>query len=256
MRLCIAQLKPFAGDIEANLDKHDALVDLAISCQADLICFPELSLTGYEPKLAKQLATHPADLRLSRLQSRADAQSAAIAVGLPTPAQSGLNISLILFQPGQPPVVYAKQQLHEDELPYFVPGEQQILLRSSGHGIAPAICYESLQASHAANAAALGADIYLASVAKSAQGIAKANLHYPAIAQRHAMTVLMANCIGPCDDFLAAGQSAIWNARGDLLTRLEADREGVALLDTATQQASVHYLATQQAYGASSHGSR
>lgn len=242
MRIGVAQLRPTAGDLDANLAKHDALLKLAIARDADLICFPELSLTGYEPKLAQRLATHQADPRLSRLKALADSTAMSIAVGLPTIAAQGTQISLVIFQPGQSPVTYAKQQLHADELPYFVPGDRQILLNLGGHGIAPAICYESLQAFHGASAAALGADIYLASVAKSAQGIEKANLHYPAIAQRHAMIVLMANCLGPCDDFLAAGQSAIWNARGEVLIRLDAEREGIALLNTETQQVSAHYL--------------
>lgn len=250
MKLCVAQLQPVAGDLEANLDKHHALLDLAITAGAELICFPELSLTGYEPKLAKQLVSHPADRRLRSLQGRADAQSVSIAVGLPTTAKQGIHISLILFQPGQPPVVYAKQQLHPDELPYFVPGDQPVLVRSTDPVIAPAICYESLQAAHGEQAASLGAQIYLASVAKSAQGLEKARLHYPAIAQRYGMAVLMANCLGPCDDFWAAGQSAIWNAHGNLLIRLDPDREGIALFETATQQVRAHYLDPRNAHGA------
>ena len=61
----------------------------------------------------------------------------------------------------------------------------------------------------------LGANIYLASVAKSARGVDKAFSHYPAVAQRYAMTVLMANCVGPCGDFVAVGQSAMWNNRAN-----------------------------------------
>ena len=79
---------------------------------------------------------------------------------------------------------------------------------------------------------------HVASVAKSAKGIARADAHYPAIARRHSLHVLMANCVGPCDDFEAVGGSAIWNRRGDLIARLPASGEGALLLDTATDETS------------------
>ena len=43
------------------------------------------------------------------------------------------------------------------------------------------------------------------------------------------MTVLMANCLGPCDDFIGAGQSAIWNSRGKLAGKLNHAREGIIM---------------------------
>jgi predicted amidohydrolase len=105
--------------------------------------------------------------------------------------------------------------------------------------VAPAICYESLLDTHSDAAAALGATVYVASVAKSAKGIAKADAHYPKIARRHSLRVLMANCVGPCDDFEAAGGSGVWNARGALLARLPSDSEGALLLDTAADETLV-----------------
>jgi len=249
VRICVAQLWPAVGDIERNVRKHHALLNLALSHDAQMVCFPELSLTGYEPKLAKRLATNQHDPRLNTFQALADSRSLCIAVGIPTVAAGGTRISMILFQPGMAPVTYSKQQLHADELPYFVRGERQIVVSAAGHSVAPAICYESLQDSHAEQAAELGADIYLASVAKSAGGVNKALAHYPAVAQRHAMTVLMANCVGPCDDFVAVGQSAVWNSNGELLTRLDNEHEGIALFDTLTGEIAVHYLSEPGATG-------
>jgi predicted amidohydrolase len=45
-RLVVAQTNPKLGDLRANLDDHLAQVDAALG-SADLILFPELSLTGY-----------------------------------------------------------------------------------------------------------------------------------------------------------------------------------------------------------------
>jgi predicted amidohydrolase len=242
VRICVAQLRPIAGDIEANVRKHHALLELAVSRDAQMVCFPELSLTGYEPKLAKGLATNKDDPRLSSFQSLAGARSLCIAVGIPTIAAGGTRISMIVFQPSGARITYSKQQLHADEEPYFVRGGHQIVVAVAGHSIAPAICYESLQDSHAEQAAQLGADIYLASVAKSAGGAQRAFSHYPAVARRHTMTVLMANCVGPCDDFVAVGQSAIWSSSGELLTKLDSEHDGIALLDTVTGEVAVQYL--------------
>jgi predicted amidohydrolase len=43
----LAQFNTRLGDIPANLDKHLALIEQAKSQDADLLIFPELSLTGY-----------------------------------------------------------------------------------------------------------------------------------------------------------------------------------------------------------------
>jgi predicted amidohydrolase len=242
----VAQIRPATGDIDTNVRKHLALLSLALSCRADLVCFPELSLTGYEPKLAKQLATHQDDPRFDSFQVLAHSRLVSIAVGIPTVAEKGTRISMIVFRPGFR-VTYSKQQIHDDEMPYFVHGERQIVIEVSGHRIAPAICYESLQDSHAQQAAELGADVYLTSVAKSARGIDKALQHYPAVARRHSMTVLMANCVGSCGNFVAAGQSGVWSTSGDLLISLDGEQEGIALLDTSTREVCARYVSASGA---------
>lgn len=232
MKLCAAQLRPVAGDIPANLRKHIGFIEAAAARNADLICFPELSLTGYEPKLARELASRPEDSRWDVFQRLSDSLLIHVGVGLPLTVETGVQIGMLFFTPGAARQAYAKQLLHEDELAFFVRGEKQLWLRQCGHVLAPAICYESLQASHAEAAVRAGADVYLASVAKSAAGVARANTHYPGIAEQHGMTVLMANCLGTCDDFVAAGQSAAWNQQGHCIARLDDQQEGLVLVDT------------------------
>jgi predicted amidohydrolase len=239
MRVCAAQLKPSAGDIGGNVAKHLALIEVATSHAADLVFFPELSLTGYQPRLARALATSQDDRRLDVFQQLADARGVIIGVGIPTTGREGIHISMILFQPDKSRLTYSKQQLHADELPFFVHGDEQIVLQAKHHTLAPAICYESLQPEHAGNAANEGADIYLASVAKSNDGVARAYAYYPSVARQHSMTVLMANCLGPCDDFVGVGQSAIWNPQGKLAAKLDDEREGLVMIDTATGEAGI-----------------
>jgi NAD+ synthase (glutamine-hydrolysing) len=47
LNLALAQINTRLGDVEANLDKHLSLIRDARTQGADLIVFPELSLTGY-----------------------------------------------------------------------------------------------------------------------------------------------------------------------------------------------------------------
>ena len=237
MRICAAQLGAVRGDIAANVERHLAIIDLAASQGADLILFPELSLTGYEPTLAGELATDADDPRLEAFQSLADARGIIIGVGLPTRSKSGPQVSLVVFRPLERRLTYSKQRLHADELSWFSSGDEQLVIDAGGHRLAPAICFESLQPEHAAAVVDLGADTYLASVAKPHRSVVVAHQHYPAIARRHSMIVLMANCVGPCDDFVAAGRSAAWTERGRLAAELSEQDEGIVLIDTTSGEA-------------------
>lgn len=236
MKLCSAQIKPIKGDIENNIQKHISFINLAVDKDANLIFFPELSLTGYEPTLAKELASTQEDNRLAIFQEISDTKQIIICVGIPTQYQNDVYISMVIFQPQNPRQTYSKQILHTDEYPYFVNGNKQVFISYEKHKIAFAICFESLQIEHAENAAENGAKIYLASVAKSAKGVEKANLHYPHIAKNLNLTVIMANSVGPADDFESMGNSAVWNNKGKMLAQLDNTHEGIIIYDIETQQ--------------------
>ena len=47
IKLAVAQIDTVLGDLDANLEKHLAKIDEAVQAKADLVVFPELSLTGY-----------------------------------------------------------------------------------------------------------------------------------------------------------------------------------------------------------------
>jgi predicted amidohydrolase len=97
---------------------------------------------------------------------------------------------MVIFEANKPRQTYSKQQLHSDEFPFFENGDGQVIIRAKDKNIAPAICYESLQPTQAENACKLGADVYLASVAKPDKGIEKALEYYPAVAKQYEMPVL------------------------------------------------------------------
>lgn len=242
MKLCSAQIQAIKGDIEGNIQKHINFINLATENGAELIFFPELSLTGYEPKLAKNLATSQEDNRFDVFQKISDAKQVIICVGIPTKQSMGIAISMVIFQPHIPRQTYSKQILHSDEYPYFVSGDSQVFISFNHHLIVPAICFESLQMTHSTNASANGANIYLASVAKTAKGVEKANVHYPEIAKNLSMTVMMSNSIGIADDFLSVGNSAVWNNEGVLVTQLEQFEEAILIYDTETKSSQFYYF--------------
>jgi predicted amidohydrolase len=236
MKIGIAQIRPIKGDISANIEKHMIIVNLAVSNNVDALFFPELSITGYEPELAKELATDQDDKKIDSFQEISNQNRITIGIGLPTKTDAGIQISMVIFQPETPRQTYSKQQLHADELPYFINGKKQIILTHDNKKIVPAICYESLQIKHSDNANKLGAEIYVASVAKSQNGIDKAMKHYPAISKKFSMPVLMSNCVGYCDNFLSVGQSAVWNKQGQLAGQLDDQNEGILVFDTETEE--------------------
>jgi predicted amidohydrolase len=60
LTLALAQINTCLGDVEANLEKHLALAQEARRAGADLLVFPELSLTGYVLQdLASTVAHRP-----------------------------------------------------------------------------------------------------------------------------------------------------------------------------------------------------
>lgn len=236
MKIAVAQTRPIKGDIPANIETHKKLINIAVSNKTDTIFFPELSMTGYEPELAKKLATNQYNKNFDYFEEVSNKNKITIGLGMPTKTNSGIQISMIIFQPETPRQTYSKQQLHSDEFPYFKNGDKQIILTVSNKKIAPAICYESLQNDHSENANKLGAEIYVASVAKSQNGIDKAMMHFPMVAKKFSVPVLMANCVGYCDNFQSVGKSSVWTKQGNLAGQLDDKLEGLLIFDTETEE--------------------
>ncbi|MFY0650882.1 MAG: carbon-nitrogen hydrolase family protein [Cyclobacteriaceae bacterium] len=229
MKICLAQTKPHRGNIKKNIDDHLSLVRQAISKEADYLFFSELSLTGYEPELAKEIAISSDSLLLNDFQTLSDEGNISIGIGAPIKAENGIQIATIVFRPGQARFVYIKQHLHEDELPFFIPGEASDGMLDNQ--IALAICYELSIPEHAEKASECGAKIYIASVAKTKSNVEQASLTLSDIAKKHSMVVLMANCVGESGDGLCVGQSAIWDENGMLIAQL-GDEEALLVFDT------------------------
>jgi predicted amidohydrolase len=235
MRICAAQTKPITGDIQANIERHLSIIDNAVTNGgADVVIFSELSLTGYEPTLAKKLATNADDARLARFQDTSDKAGITIGTGLPTINGNGFSISMVLFQPGKPRQVYSKKYLHPDEDEFFIPGKNIPALIVSGTAIGIAICYELSIPEHSATAHNAGAEIYIASVAKFAKGVENSLPILSGIANKYSMPSIMVNAVGPADNGMCTGNSSVWNNKGELVDQLDNINEGILILDTTT----------------------
>jgi predicted amidohydrolase len=236
MKICVAQIRPSRGNITLNIEKHLQWIDIAAAHEAGIIIFPELSVTGYEPTLAKELATSEDDSRFDIFQKISDTKRITIGIGAPIQTDRGIVIGMVIFGPGEPRQVYSKQYLHEDELPFFVNGINPVLSFETLNKLSLAICYELSVPAHSEQAGKNGAKIYIASVAKTADGVEKARMALSAIAKKYSMTVLMSNCVGHCDNFECGGATTAWNEKGAVIGQLDDSREGVLIIDTDKQE--------------------
>jgi Predicted amidohydrolase len=234
MRICTVQTSALKGDIEKNITKHLQFLDLAIANQCNLILFPELSLTGYEPTLANELATSCNDERLHCFQKLSDQHKVTICVGLPTKMNTKLFISMIIFQPDKEPVTYSKQHLYPTEVDYFSPGATPIYLNLDETVIAPAICYELSAPQHSENACRNQASVYLASVLNSVAGVDNDLQKLSDIARKYRMITFMANYVGESGGYQCAGKSSVWHPDGTLAGQLNGTQEGLLIYDTKT----------------------
>lgn len=67
MKVCLAQIKPTLGNVKINLELMIKKIDAAVEDGADIVVFPELSLTGYlikdmVPAVAIKKSTVPKEL--------------------------------------------------------------------------------------------------------------------------------------------------------------------------------------------------
>jgi predicted amidohydrolase len=236
MKICVVQLLPVKGDIAANIINHKKWIELAVANSAGIVIFPELSITGYEPELAKKLAVSQDDERFNDFQSIADIKKITIGIGAPTNNDGDICISMIIFQPDRPRNTYHKQYLHSSETPFFASGKSFAGVLDGKPKIAVAICYEISVPEHAANAVSKGADIYIASLVESFADIDKAHRNLRAIATSYNIPVVMANCVGRTGNYNTAGRSAVWNSQGLLLQQLDESKEGLLIFDTANEE--------------------
>lgn len=219
LTLAAAQSISIAGDVPANIQRHLVLMRAAAERGVQLLVFPELSLTGYEPALATGLAIAPEDAVLSPLREMAQELRLTAVVGMPIrrAPEAGVLIGALVLGADGSLAVYTKQHLHPGEEAAFIPGEGSAILEWGDDRIALAVCADFAHASHPSAAAEAGANVYAAGVLISEGGYATDSALLQGYAVEHNLLVLMANHGGPSGGWACAGRSAAWGPDGRLL---------------------------------------
>ena len=99
LTLAVAQSIARPGDLPRSVNDHARLVSLAADHGAQVVLFPELSLTGYDRRLTAADALQGAEPALRPLRELADAHAIAIVVGAPVVSPAGLHIGALSFPP-------------------------------------------------------------------------------------------------------------------------------------------------------------
>ncbi|HJQ32447.1 MAG TPA: carbon-nitrogen hydrolase family protein [Pyrinomonadaceae bacterium] len=240
--IAVAQTVPVPGDVDANVAEHLRLARAACEEGAQVLVFPEMSLTGYELELACALAFTRDDARLAPLVEAAEDCSLTLVVGAPVGIESRLHIGAFILSPGGAVSLYTKQRMGAfseaascdgvvppPEANFFQPGELNPLVRFGGNTAAVAVCADTGRPSHAEAARARGAEIYLASMFVIPSEFERETANLREYAARHSMVVAFANYGGPSGGLASAGRSAVWSERGELLVQLPRAGAGVAV---------------------------
>ena len=239
MKVGLAQVRSETGAVGRNVRRHLSALRRLDPSAADLIVFPELSLSNYDPGVAAASALSPEDGRLDPLRAFADESGVAVAVGAPLAAEGRPQIAALVFVPGGPPVVVGKRWLHEDEAPFFSPAAPGVSVLGLAVPVGVAICYEVTVAAHAAALVEAGAAVYVASVAKTPRGVTAARAALSETARRHRIPALMANSVGTCEGEPAGGGSMVIGREGRLLRQLNGSDEAVLVYDTEDEATTV-----------------
>lgn len=239
-----AQCAVQAGDINSNLTLHMEFMCHAREHGVELLVFPELSLTGYEPALAEALVQDIDSPVLDPLRQLAQEASMTTVVGLPLRLSSyekPLIAAFVIHQDGSLGV-YTKQYLHPGEEQYFSAGDGGDLLQIADTRIALSVCADFCHPEHPSHASEQGAQLYAASVLIGETGYPHDSLLLQTYAGRHGMAVLMANHGGETGGWSAAGRSTFWDEQGRYVASTEGT--GNRLLVVSKRQGNWHGFET------------
>lgn len=240
-RLTIAQLEPTLGNLEENLARHLAALDETEREGADLVLFPELSLTGYflkdqTPEVA--LALDAAPLEALRTRSRC----ATIGVGFVERADDGrLYNAYALFEDGELLHVHRKVHLVTygmfEEGRDFAAGERFQVARSKHGRIGVMICEDAWHTSSAWLYHLAGVELLVVPSAGPARGVQADHEGFGSVltwrtllahaAGLHQCFVAYVNRVGCEDGVTFSGASRVLDPFGDERDALEGLEPGL-----------------------------
>lgn len=249
IRLVMAQINTIVGDVAGNVRRilaaaHQARDELA----ADIVVFPELTLTGYPPEdlLLRQGLINRVQAGLNTLKQQL--LDVAIVVGHPQ-GKVGQELfnSASFIANGECLATYQKQFLPNysvfDEKRYFVAGKGSTVVDYKGIKFGLTICEDIWFTGPSLEAADNGAEIILnLNASPFKQG--KLELRYSELSKRVAETglpIIYVNLVGGQDELIFDGRSMAMSSSGDVVAKASAFEEVLYPLDISKElQGTVH----------------
>jgi predicted amidohydrolase len=165
IQVALAQIATCPGQLTRNLETHLAMIAQAREAGADLVVFPELSLSGYLlGHGVLELAMDPQDPRLAPLKEAS--RTLSILLGLPLrEPHGGIANAAVLLEGGEVVGVHRKLYLPTygmfDEGRYFVPGRELAPIPSRLGKLGVLICEDAWHPACATILARSGAELLL-----------------------------------------------------------------------------------------------
>jgi len=231
LQVVLAQMNTLVGDIPGNTQKVIDAARVAAEQDADMILFPELTLTGYPPE---DLLLRPSlAVRIERALDELQRTNLPVAmvVGYPRVVGGKLFNMAGVIQDGKLIAEYAKQCLPNfqvfDEKRYFMAGHEACVFSIKGVPIALSICEDIWHPEPMAQAKAAGARLML-NLNASPYHQGKQQEREGVIAKRARegnMPVVYVNLVGGQDELVFDGGSVVVNAEGATCFRAPAYQE-------------------------------
>ena len=228
--IAAAQSASVPGDISGNVTHHLRFGNMAAERGAQLLVFPELSLTGYELTTARSNALRPDSSDLNPLRHLATHAPMTVVVGTPMlDDHDELRIAAFAVRSDGSVLTYTKEYVHHSEEKVFRSGPGGPALLVEDATVALAICADAAHPEHAARAAARGATVYAVGVMITEDGYTRKAALLKNYALEHRMAVLMANYSGVTGGSVSAGKSALWSEDGQLVAASTGSEEALVV---------------------------
>ncbi len=263
MKIALGQINTTIGDLTGNVDRMVDAARKAAALHADLIAFPELSITGYPPRdlVEKESFLERSECELQRLARETAELPLALICGYvgksPEGAGKPATNSAAIVQRGAILFRQTKMLLPTydvfDEARYFLPGSSPRLTAIAGSNVALTICEDAwndkqywerrlYQRDPVEELAQAGAQI-LISINASPYHMGKRALRreiFAATARHRKLPVVYVNQVGGDDSLVFDGSSFAMDAAGNVTASAASFAEDLVLWDTETGVADCH----------------
>ena len=248
MRLALAQINTTVGDLDGNRERILGRITEAREANADLVLFPELAVTGYPPE---DLLFRPEFLRQARRsleEVAAHTTGIAALVGFPWLDRDLFNACAILAD-GEVKAIYPKRFLPNDgvfdEVRYFQPGRDLLLLRVGEALIGPTVCEDIWQPGPPATDLALAGAHVIANISASPFHVGKGQEREEMLITRardNACWVVLVNAVGGQDELIFDGHSLVIDEEGEVVARAPSFEEALVVVDIDAETAIARRL--------------